>query len=337
MDKELKLSVLVTFCNQKEFIRDALNSIFNQKTDFEYEVLVGLDGEDPESEKIIKEYPVKLFKCDNSKLDIIPIEKASNNRINILKHAQGEYFCFLDGDDFYINNSRFQTLIDILDKNKKLIGCAHHRIHFDNKTQSHRIVQSRIKEESVINLKNYLEKQIYISSNEFIFRNIFFNCIPEDFPNNFLDDVVLTSYMLKYGSIYYIPIPMYARRINIESIFESKQYNIKRFYALLIGEICSKILPEYPALVCKKYKRALRKCLLLNTSGCELIRKSALYHSCYFTYYLLNYKNIKLKEKFCLWKNIFLYFFFNIQPVFTSEPQQLSPQSEELTEDSVRL
>lgn len=115
---KIKLSVLVTFCNQKEFIKDALDSVFKQKTSFEYEVLVGLDGEDPESEKIIKEYPVKLFKCDNFKLDIIPIEKASNNRINILKHAKGEYFCILDEDDFYADNSRFQTPVDILDKEK---------------------------------------------------------------------------------------------------------------------------------------------------------------------------------------------------------------------------
>ncbi len=45
----MKLSVLVTFCNQKEYIKDALDSIVNQKTNFDYEILVGLDGNDAES------------------------------------------------------------------------------------------------------------------------------------------------------------------------------------------------------------------------------------------------------------------------------------------------
>ena len=112
----MKLSVLVTFCNQKEYIKDAIESIINQKTNFDYEILVGLDGQDTESEKILNSYienhpNIKLFKCDNSKLKTINIEKASNNRINLIKQASGEYFCLLAGDDFYIDNTRFQKLI----------------------------------------------------------------------------------------------------------------------------------------------------------------------------------------------------------------------------------
>ena len=34
----MKLSVLVTFFNQKEYIKDALDSIVNQKTNFDYEI-----------------------------------------------------------------------------------------------------------------------------------------------------------------------------------------------------------------------------------------------------------------------------------------------------------
>ncbi len=49
----MKLSVLVTFCNQKEYIKDALDSIVNQKTNFDYEILVGLDGNDAESPYVV--------------------------------------------------------------------------------------------------------------------------------------------------------------------------------------------------------------------------------------------------------------------------------------------
>ena len=105
---DIKLSVLVTFCNQKEFIKDAIESCLMQEYNFPIEILIGLDGECFESERILNEYVekhdfIKLFKVDNSKLDTINIEKASRNRLNLLLHAQGEYICFLDGDDFYID------------------------------------------------------------------------------------------------------------------------------------------------------------------------------------------------------------------------------------------
>ena len=40
----MKLSVLVTFCNQKEYIKDALDSIVNQKTNFDYEIFEEITG-----------------------------------------------------------------------------------------------------------------------------------------------------------------------------------------------------------------------------------------------------------------------------------------------------
>lgn len=40
----VKLSVLVTFCNQRQYIKRALDSILAQKTNFDFEVLIGLDG-----------------------------------------------------------------------------------------------------------------------------------------------------------------------------------------------------------------------------------------------------------------------------------------------------
>lgn len=316
MDKELKLSVLVTFCNQKEFIRDALNSIFNQKTDFEYEVLVGLDGEDPESEKIIKEYPVKLFKCDNSNLNTISIEKASINRFNLLKHAGGEYFCFLDGDDFYINNSRFQTLVNILDMNKEVIGYAHSRVIYDNKNGTSSPVKPICKENTIIEVKEYLKKRFYISSNECIFRNIFLGEIPPDFPDRFLNDSTLTAYMFKYGPLYYIPEPMLGYRTNIDSIFNSKDATTKNFYALLAGEINFKVLSAYSKYIFSKYHKTLKKCLLAKRpSEYKLISDFAKENNCIFTYNILNFRNLSLKDKLIFILQLINFLVFNSYPI----------------------
>ena len=40
----IKLSILVTFYNQEEYVDQALQSIIDQKVNFKYEILIGDDG-----------------------------------------------------------------------------------------------------------------------------------------------------------------------------------------------------------------------------------------------------------------------------------------------------
>ena len=337
MGKEVKLSVLVTFCRQKEFIDEALKSIFNQKTNFEYEVLVGLDGEDADSEKIIKKYPVKLFKCDSAKLNTIPMERASNNRLQLLKNAAGKYFCFLDGDDFYTDNRRFQILVDVLEKNKELIGCAHYIDNFDNKTKEYTHTHIFLKKEITLNLIDYLKHNIYISSNGFIFRNIFKEKVSENQFPAIVDDIVLTSYMLRFGKIHYIPKLMYARRVNVNSIYESQSPEIKKIYNLLLAEMCFSLLSDYENLVCIRYKKALRKALFIKIKENEQLNNFALKNNCYFSFCLQNFKHFGLMDKINFWKNIFKYFILKQYPDFNSVSPQLFQQEEVLNVDSALL
>ena len=319
----MKLSVLVTFCNQKEYIKDALDSIVNQKTNFDYEILVGLDGNDADSETILKTYlekykNIKLFKCDNSKLKTINIEKASNNRINLIKHAQGEYFCLLDGDDFYIDDSRFQKLIDILDKNQEIIGCAHDISIFDaqTKTYTHQKFYNKTK---TIFPEEYTKSKVHISVSAFIFRNIFDKSIPQDFPQNFFNDSTITLYMLKYGKFYYINKSMLAYRTNIKSIFMADNYGSRKLQQLLATEINHKVLSQYSDNLCNRYRALLIKCLkfigINKDANLELIKNFAKENNCYFTYSILNFNSLSQKEKKHFIKNVAKYVFTNNYPI----------------------
>ena len=112
----VKLSVLVTFCNQRQYIKRALDSILAQKTNFDFEVLIGLDGVYDGSEDIIREYTdkhdfIRLYKMSFAGMDTIGIEKASLNRKSLLEKAEGEFFSVLDGDDFYGDDRTVDTHI----------------------------------------------------------------------------------------------------------------------------------------------------------------------------------------------------------------------------------
>lgn len=319
----MKLSVLVTFCNQKEYIKDAIESIVNQKTNFDYEVLVGLDRQDTASEEIINSYianypNIKLYKCDNSNLKTINIEKASNNRVNLLKHASGEYFCLLDRDDFYIDNARFQKLIDILDKNQEIIGCAHDISIFDaqTKTYTHQKFYNKTR---TIFPEEYTKSKVHISASAFIFRNIFAKSIPQDFPQNFFNDSTITLYMLKYGKFYYINKSMLAYRTNIKSIFMADNYGSRKLQQLLAAEINHKVLSQYSDNLCNRYRALLIKCLkfigINKDANLELIKNFAKENNCYFTYCILNFNNLSAKEKIDFWLKIIKYIFLNRYPL----------------------
>lgn len=318
----IKLSVLVTFCKQKDFIQRALDSIFMQKTDFEYEVLIGLDGECAESEQIINSYCEKhhnahLHKIDNSGIDIINIEKASKNRLNLLARAQGKYICFLDGDDCYCSDKRFQTLVDILDDNYNIIAVCHDYKIYDYKTGTYTSRKHKFGTvEQLVCAKDYIIKPPHLQYSCWIYRNIFLGTVPNDFNSRFLNDSTFIYYRLKYGDFYYVPDEMLAYTINIQSIYNSLDNDLQLAYAFLASEENYKTQYAYHRELCKKYKKNLKKLFKLRNKiqkhqDCKKIINFAKEDGCYFTYSILNYNNLSLISKVELMFNMFLYYYFN--------------------------
>ena len=44
MDRNIGVSVMLTFYNQKQYVKDSLTSVLEQKTSFPYEIICGDDG-----------------------------------------------------------------------------------------------------------------------------------------------------------------------------------------------------------------------------------------------------------------------------------------------------
>lgn len=97
-----KFSIIIPVYNVEEYIKECLDSVFNQ-TFKDYEVIVINDGTKDNSMDIVKKYDVKLINQENQGLSM-----ARNNGV---KHAKGEYIIFLDSDD-----SIDEHLLEELDK-----------------------------------------------------------------------------------------------------------------------------------------------------------------------------------------------------------------------------
>lgn len=119
----MKLSVCITTYNLGNVIDETLQSVMAQKIDFDIEILIGDDGSQDGTLERIKSWKEKypdLISCyvmpREAGVTYNSIIRASHNRLNLLKHAQGEYITFLDGDDVYNTDDFYQKAVEVLEK-----------------------------------------------------------------------------------------------------------------------------------------------------------------------------------------------------------------------------
>lgn len=102
-----KFSIIIPNYNKEKYIKDCLDSIYNQDiSEDKYEVILIDDGSTDNSLEIIKNYPVKLFKTNR--------KRAGGARNVGLNSAEGEYIIFIDSDDYLSNNFVLKKLDDII-------------------------------------------------------------------------------------------------------------------------------------------------------------------------------------------------------------------------------
>lgn len=111
----MKLSIIVPMYNAEKYIRECLDSLLNQgfRND-EYEILIINDGSKDNGLAIVEDYAarhnnIRIYNQQNSGQSI-----ARNIGIDM---ALGDYICFVDADDFLVQN-RLAFLTDIAEKNK---------------------------------------------------------------------------------------------------------------------------------------------------------------------------------------------------------------------------
>lgn len=204
----IKLSVLVTFYNQEQYVDRTLKSIFDQKVNFEYEVIVGDDGSSDGTIKKIEEwqkkYPGKIEVYIQPREDrkYLSGERASCNRISLLKHVKGEYFMYLDGDDSYCDNLKFQKQVDILDSNSDCSCCAHNVsfVHLDGKET---ILKTWFKNTKKINFSYYWWKG-YFHPDSLMFRSSNIEQKEKYEHPLFFNDNYITYVFAHNGKIYFL-------------------------------------------------------------------------------------------------------------------------------------
>lgn len=112
--KNTSISILISNYNKEKYLRKCLNSCIDQ--DYEnYEILLGDNGSDDNSLKIIKNFQnIKLFniekKFQTNELNQLDIIK------NLLNNSKGEIILLLDSDDYFEKN-KLKTIATSFNEN----------------------------------------------------------------------------------------------------------------------------------------------------------------------------------------------------------------------------
>ncbi len=121
--------------NKDLYIKKSIESVLNQKTNFNFKLVVTDDGSVDKTIEIVSSYVERY----PNKVVLLPSERNQGLLSNIIKaydyllSNESEYFCCLDADDFLTDMNFYQKAVDFLNTNEKFnIYTSNTSIMFDN-------------------------------------------------------------------------------------------------------------------------------------------------------------------------------------------------------------
>jgi glycosyltransferase involved in cell wall biosynthesis len=129
---KVDISVWMTTYNHEKFIRQSIDAILEQQTDYSFELVIGDDLSSDNTRKICEEYANKY----PAKINLLPSDKRYGmmaNFIRTLEQCKGKYLALCEGDDYWINKNKLQKQVEFLEANPDYSICAHDVFFLRNK------------------------------------------------------------------------------------------------------------------------------------------------------------------------------------------------------------
>jgi glycosyltransferase involved in cell wall biosynthesis len=202
MEKELLLSVCIITYNQEKYIRNTIEGVLLQKTDFNVELIIGEDSSTDKTRQICQEYS-KLYP---DKINILPSNKnlgAIPNFVRTLIACRGKYIAICEGDDYWTDRFKLQKQVDILEKETEYSLCFHNAlIKYEGiKGEDKLFCEGTIPKTSAI--EDVIESW-YIPTASMVFRSSLIFPLPYWFKEIYNGDYALQLLLSLKGKFYFI-------------------------------------------------------------------------------------------------------------------------------------
>ncbi|MEN9919885.1 MAG: Spermidine N(1)-acetyltransferase [Bacteroidota bacterium] len=129
------VSVFMLAYNHENFIKQAIEGIVTQKTNFSFELIIGEDCSTDNTRNLCIEYRNKYPEI----IKLILPEKnlgAAANSVNVLNACKGKYIAFCEGDDYWTDPNKLQKQVDFMESNPDY-SIIYHRVNiFDQVSET---------------------------------------------------------------------------------------------------------------------------------------------------------------------------------------------------------
>ena len=201
----MKVSIYCLVYNHGKYLKSALEGFVNQKTNFDYQVIVHDDCSSDNSVDIIKQYAEKyphiikpIYQKENQYSKGVRIKETF-----IAPMIEGEYVGICEGDDYWCDNNKLQMQVDFLDNNLDYIACVHDTLQLnmdDNKTKR----MFKYGKDKDISLENVIAGKCYHTSSLIYRKEMFFSNPPFYEEAKTFGDVPLAINLILNGKVRYI-------------------------------------------------------------------------------------------------------------------------------------
>jgi len=262
----MNVSVCIVTYNHKKYISQAVNSVLSQKTNFDFEILLGEDDSTDGTREICieyaKKYPDKIRLFLRNRKNTIYINNNPTGRYNFietLKQCKGKYIALLDGDDYWTDEYKLQKQYDFLEKNNDFSGCFHDTYIL----KKNNLTLWKQYKKQVFTTEDTISNSALFHTSSFFFRSTSL-FLPECFTKVASGDMALFSIITKTGKLYRIPEIMSVYRKHESGITNTpahiNKYHQNRIYLMeCLNEIHNFKYQKKINSVIKFHKKKIRK------------------------------------------------------------------------------
>lgn len=206
------VSVLFITYNHEKFVRQALESILMQKTNFPFNIIIGDDCSKDGTRAIIAEIANK----NQDKIILSNPEKNLGPALNFIQlfytcaNSDCKYIAYLEGDDYWTDPYKLQKQADFLGANNDFVMCFGKTELKYERVSKYRYFNEMKKD--VFSFRDILFNH-YIPSNTLMFKNII-KVFPDWYKNVSAGDIALELLLAKEGKTKFLNEDFALYRIN---------------------------------------------------------------------------------------------------------------------------
>ena len=244
-----KVSICMVTYNHQQFINQAIDSVLMQKTNFEYELIIGEDCSTDQTRSIVQTYAAAF----PERIKLVLQEQnvgATRNFASVLDSCKGRYVALLEGDDYWTSPDKLQKQVEYLDCHPDYAICYHSCQVVDKMGVTKGVVLP-INMKPTSTLLDLITDDSFMATCSVMFRSRLFNYFPDvffvlrnvcDWPLNVLNaehgkigfiDAVMSNYRQQSSDLAWSSNPLSKIMLNAIKLNEAFNEYFKVKYSKL--------------------------------------------------------------------------------------------------------